>query len=176
MIASLNVQVIPAAAYAYLGTGSWGTNTLYLYYYTQLDYTTAAAGARDSFFNNTHLFLYTTVAGYENIGVVSSDYGDSGWTGAAYICGGGYCQNQNALNSTYSYAEARINRYSGVGYGQDSWPTAQKQSTIAHELGHTFSLAHVSCQCLMYPDIIRYTSWGINGVTQDEINGINARY
>lgn len=176
-LALLNAFSTPAYAYGYLGSGYWPSSTVYVFNYGSAGYDTAAEYARSSWHYSTVINLISTSSGSENMAFQSRDYGDTGWYGQALICALGNCNNSTAFNSTYTYAEARMNRY--PPYGVDGWSSQKKQAGFAHEIGHALSLKHnTGCgSCLMYPDIdVFYGDFGTYKPTTDEVNGINDRY
>lgn len=127
-------------AYAanYLGDGSFPTNNLNRchignYYSSQSRYasgTWSAATDLNMYYDCSSAHIWTS----------GMNYGNTGWTGYAYICNtSGQCDNQNAWDETYRDCTARLNQYYLRNNDNDSikW-------VALHEMGHCYSLGHRS--------------------------------
>jgi len=124
---------------AYLGSGKWPSSSLRRCHLGS--YATACSNAAAVWNNNTQLTLGYN-CGSLNFQTLGGNYGNNGFFGYAYICAGpreSDCNDQQAWNGTYTYAEARNNVYY-----LDSWNPTQRQFNCTHELGHCWSLGHDS--------------------------------
>ena len=65
------------------------------------------------------------------------NFGGTGVFGYAYICSGTQCNNQAALDGTYTYCNAQSNNYY-----LDYWTWSERKYMAMHELGHCWSLGH----------------------------------
>ena len=142
-----------AAAAPYLGAGRFPSKSLNVRYYgTTADYygsyITPARNAWRTWDYYTNLALTEVATSNFHALVYTTNWGNTGWNGYAYICStNGYCNNQYALGGWYWYCHARINTYALWSKTQ-----TQRQQTIAHELGHCWSLAHrLETTSVMYP-------------------------
>lgn len=134
-----------ALAANYLGSGHFADSLLYWKFNgTTSDaggsYTTPASGGMSSWATNTDLsFIKVTDLSWDILQNVM-DWGNTGWTGYAYICStNGSCDNTTAWGGTYSWCSARINTYLLNNDTQN-----QRRNTMMHEAGHCYSLGHRS--------------------------------
>ncbi len=149
----------------YLGSGYFPTSNLYhchigSYYYSHAQYAFGTWSAA------TDLNMYER---YYDPDIISSgdDYGDTGWTGYAYICStSGDCDTQSAWNGTFRDSIARLNQYYLRNNDDDSikW-------IALHEVGHCYSLAHRDSSSVM-------NSEGITVLRPNEtdVDPVNTRY
>lgn len=162
---------VGAAFASYLGSGWFPWTTLYWAHLgTTSDsggsYTSPAADGMWSWDVNTDVnFIQSS---YWDIALNHQNYGNTGWTGYAYICStNSGCDSPSAWNDTYSWCSARINTYL---LWNDSY--SQRRNTQMHEVGHCLSLAHRwEGSSLMYPS--QQTVITPNG---NDRSLVNARY
>lgn len=160
--------------YPYLGSGKWSTSSLYYYSYATGDYATYASQVANDYTVLTDVNISATAEGYEKIGVFTGNWGATNWDGRTYICTTSSCPDGVPIDATYSYAEIDLNTY---------WMNAYlgwvKKAVIAHEFGHTLSLAHVgTCDGLhiMYTPVQSSCNKSISVPQSHDIAGVNARY
>jgi hypothetical protein len=145
MLSSFFVGQAAAAPYGYLGNGKFSTKNLRWRFAgptadAKGSYVQPALNAAYGWDYYTNLSLTRVYDNTYHALVYVGFWGNTGWNGYAYICNtGNVCNNQAAWDGWFKYCWAEINTGS-------SWivngSQTHRQQTMAHELGHCWSLAH----------------------------------
>ena len=166
LLSSLGLFTGTVLAADYLGTGQFPVRQLrWEYMGISTGHESNADTSMGRWHTQTDLNLIK-VTSNQDIRFIVHNYGNTGWTGYAYICDTlGNCSNQTAWDNTYNHCEARINHTD-----TSSLSDTKKQNVFMHEAGHCFSLGH-RWTGIMWPFVRSY-----NSLNSTDKQLINARY